>query len=180
MKTKHFAGIGAGVAIVAIIVTLSFVIPQEIEQQPTIISPTNEIVSTLQNTILNTAQKTQYRFNTDCEVYYGLLQYKVYPNGEQLPKLILSHIVEKYQDDYVQWNDILYNEERRLEYFKDDMPFEFAKVFATSIMQEYSINPELFSIVLLSFTEQDKEITDDFLKQSGCDDYFENRLQLEK
>jgi len=157
LKTKHFAGIGAGVAI-AIIVTLSFVMPQEnvIEQQ------------------------TKYRFNTDCEVYYGLFHYKVYPNGEQLPKLILSHIVEKYPQDYVQWNDILYNEERRLEYFKDDMPFEFAKVFATSIMQEYSINPELFSIVLLSFTEQDKEITDDFLKQSGCDDYFENRLQLEK
>lgn len=156
MKTKHFAGIGVGVAI-AIIVALSFVIPQEnvIEQQ------------------------TKYRFNTDCEVYYGST-FNVYPNGEQLPKLILSHIVEKYPQDYVQWNDILYNEERRLEYFKDDMPFEFSKVFATSIMQEYSINPELFSIVLLSFTEQDNEITDDFLKQSGCDDYFENRLQLEK
>ena len=179
MKTKHLAGIGAGVAIVAIIVTLSFIMPQEIEQQPAIISPTNELVSTLQNTILNTAQKTKYRFNTDCELYYGQT-FNVYPNGEQLPELILSHIVEKYPQDYVQWNDILYNEERRLEYFKDDMPFEFAKVFATSIMKEYSINPELFSIVLLTFTEQNTEITDDFLKQSGCDDYFENRLQLEK
>ena len=156
LKTKHFAGIGVGVAI-AIIVALSFVMPQEkiIEQQ------------------------TKYRFNTDCEVYYGVT-FNVYPNGEQLPKLILSHVVEKYPQDYVQWNDILYNEERRLEYFKDGMPFEFAKVFATSIMQEYSINPELFSIVLLTFTEQGTEITDDFLKQSGCDDYFENRLQLEK
>ena len=153
--------------------------PQEIEQQSEIISPTNVIVSTLQNTILNTAQKIQYRFNTDCELYYGQT-FNVYPNGEQLPELILSHIVEKYPQDYVQWNDILYNEERRLEYFKDDMPFEFSKVFATSIMKEYSINPELFSIVLLSFTEQDKELTDDFLKQSGCNDYFENRLQLEK
>jgi len=156
LKTKHLAGIGAGVAI-AIIVTLSFAITQEniIEQQ------------------------TKYRFNTDCELYYAST-FNVYPNGEQLPKLVLSHIVEKYQDDYVQWNDIIYNEERRLEYFKDGMPFEFSKVFATTIMKEYSINPELFSIVLLSFTEQDEEITDDFLKQSGCDDYFENRLQLEK
>ena len=156
MKTKHLAGISVGVAIVAIIVALSFTMPQEIEQQ-----------------------QTKYLFNTDCELYYGQT-YNVYPNGEQLPELILSHIVEKYPQDYVQWNDILYNEERRLEYFKDDMPFEFSKVFATSIMKEYSINPELFSIVLLSFTEQDKELTDDFLKQSGCNDYFENRLQLEK
>jgi len=156
LKTKYFAGITAGIAIVIIIVTLSFVIPQEIEQQ-----------------------QSKYRFNSDCEVYYGMT-FSVYPNGEQLPKLILSHLVEKYPQDYVQWNDIFYNEERRLEYFKDGMPFEFSKVFATSIMQEYSINPELFSIVLLTFTELDKEITDDFLKQSGCYDYFENRLQLEK
>jgi len=157
LKTKHFVGIGAGVATVAIIVTLSFTIPQGVIEQ----------------------QQTKYRFNTDCEVFYGMT-FNVYPNGEQLPKLILSDIVEKYPQDYVQWNDILYNEEQRLEYFKDSMPFEFAKVFATSIMQEYSINPELFSIVLLTFTELDKEITDDFLKQTGCYDYFESRFQLEK
>lgn len=170
MNNKIIILIVAATAVVGIIIAFGITNQQEsVEQEQIINNPTVEIQDIPQ------IQQT-YRFNTQCELLYGMV-YNQYPNGEILPSLVLSSLVQKYRVDYSQWEDILFDDEKRLGYFENGMPVEFAQVFAQSVSKEYSINPTLHTTVMTGFLLAGEEVHERLFKENNCNDYFIERNQ---
>ncbi len=170
MNNKIIVSIVAATAVVGIIIAFGITNQQEsVEQEQIIHNPTVEIKDIPQ------IQQT-YRFNTQCELLYGMV-YNQYPNGEILPSLVLSNLVQKYRVDYSQWEDILFDDEKRLAYFENSMPVEFAQVFAQSVSKEYSINPTLHTTVMTGFLLAGEEVHERLFKENNCNDYFIERSQ---
>ena len=170
MNTKIITSIVAATAVVGIIIAFGITNQQEsVEHEQIIHNPTVEIPDIPQ------IQQT-YRFNTQCELLYGMI-YNQYPNGEILPSLVLSSVVQKYRADYSQWEDILFDDKKRLEYFENGMPIEFAQVFAQSVSKEYSINPTLHITVRTGFLLAGEEVHERLFKENNCNDYFIERSQ---
>ena len=116
-----------------------------------------------------------YRINTQCELLYSM-SYAVYPNGENLQHITLSGIVNKYPDDYEQWSEILSDDEKRMAFFENGLPQEFASVFASSVMKEYSMNPELKSTVILITDTQREAKLQQVFDDNNCQEYNDGRL----
>jgi len=170
LNTKIIASIVTVIAVVGIIISFGITNQQEsVEQEQIIHNPTVEIQNIPQ------IQQT-YRFNTQCEMLYGMT-YDQYPNGDKLPPLVLSEVVQKYRVDYAQWEDILFDDEKRIAYFENGIPVEFAQVFAQSVSKEYSINPDLHTIVMVAFLPAGTEVIENLLKENSCEDYFIEKNQ---
>ncbi len=170
MNNKIIVSIVAAIAVIGIIIAFGITNPQEsVEHEQIIHNPPVEIQDIPQ------IQQT-YRFNTQCELLYGMV-YNQYPNGDTLPSLILSSLIQKYRADYSQWEDILFDDEKRLAYFENGMPVEFAQVFAQSVSKEYSINPTLHTTVMTGFLLAGEEVHERLFKENNCNDYFIERSQ---
>jgi len=170
LNSKIIASIVAAVAVVGIIIAFGITNQQEsVEHEQIIHNPTVEIQDIPQI-------PQRYRFNTQCELIYGMI-YNQYPNGDTLPSLVLSSLVQKYRTDYSQWEDILFDDEKRLAFFENGMPVEFAQVFAQSVSKEYSINPTLHTTVMVGFLPAGEEIHERLFKENNCNDYFIERNQ---
>ena len=177
-KTKNIVPVIIAIVIIGIIVSFGLTYKQEIviEQQPAILTPDDMITSPTELTDISQKELQMYRFNTQCELLYGMV-YNQYPNGEQLQSLVLSSLVQKYRADYSQWEDILFDDEKRLAYFENGMPVEFAQVFAQSVSKEYSINPTLHTTVMTGFLLAGEEVHERLFKENNCNDYFIKRSQ---
>ena len=177
-KTKNIVTVIIAIAIIGIITSFGLTYKQEIviEHQPAILTPDDMIITTTELTDITPIERQMFRFNTQCEVLYGMV-YNQYPNGDTLPSLVLSSLVQKYRADYSQWEDILFDDEKRLAYFENGMPVEFAQVFAQSVSKEYSINPTLHTTVMTGFLLAGEEVHERLFKENNCNDYFIERNQ---
>ena len=177
-KTKNIVPVIIAIVIIGIIVSFGLTYKQEIviEQQPAILTPDDMITSPTELTDISQKELQMYRFNTQCELLYGMV-YNQYPNGETLPSLVLSSLVQKYRADYSQWEDILFDDEKRIAYFENCIPVEFAQVFAKSVSKEYSINPDLHTTVMVTFLPAGTEVIENLLKENSCEDYFIEKNQ---
>jgi len=173
-KTKNIVKVTISIAIIGIIISFGLTYKEErvIEQQPAILTPDDMIITSTELTDITPIERQMYRFNTQCELLYGMV-YNQYPNGETLPSLVLSSLVKKYRADYSQWEDILFNDEKRLAYFENGMPVEFSQVFAQSVSKEYSINPTLHTTVMTGFLLAGEEVHERLFKENNCNDYFQ-------
>jgi len=57
--------------------------------------------------------------------------------------------------------------------------WEFAQVFAQSVSKEYSINPDLHTIVMVAFLPAGTEVIENLLKENSCEDYFIEKINKE-
>ena len=177
-KTKNVIAITIAITIIGIVVSFGLAYKQEIviEHQPAILTPDGMTTNPIELRDISQKELQMYRFNTQCELLYGMV-YNQYPNGDTLPSLVLSSLVQKYRADYSQWEDILFDDEKRLGYFENGMPVEFAQVFAQSVSKEYSINPTLHTTVMTGFLLAGEEVHERLFKENNCNDYFIERNQ---
>jgi len=177
-KTKNIVPVIIAIVIIGIIISFGLTYKQEIviEQQTAILTPDDMITNPIELRDISQKELQMYRINTQCELLYGMV-YNQYPNGEQLQSLVLSSLVKKYRADYSQWEDILFDDEKRLEYFENGMQVEFAQVFAQSVSKEYSINPTLHTTVMVGFLLAGEEVHERLFKENNCNDYFIERNQ---
>ena len=166
------------IAIIGIIISfgLTYKTERVIEQQPVILTPNEMIITPTELQDIPQRELQMYRFNTQCELLYGMV-YNQYPNGDTLPSLVLSSVIKKYRADYSQWEDILFDDEKRIAYFENGIPVEFAQVFAQSVSKEYSINPTLHTTVMTGFLLAGEEVHERLFKENNCNDYFIKRSQ---
>lgn len=191
-KLRKYAIIGGAVAAVAIIIgVVAFTgvfdsnkmsTPKITEKQQPTLDSQNDVV-TLQDPQLGPSnEKTDvqtgsqpYRINTSCELLYAMSA-SVYPNNERLQSLSITGVVSKYPDDFKPWLDKFSDVNKTRAFIREGFSPEFLDVFANKVMQEYTINPELKSLVLLALdpksnsTDVNKIFSDD-----KCLDYFTSR-----
>lgn len=125
--------------------------------------------------ITNEANQPQtYRINTQCEAVYGMVKSK-YPDGEQIPRLQMDNLVEKYPDELKPWKETLQDPQKRKAFVDAGVPPEFNQVLVPIMMKEFSINPELKSTVMLITEPQAGAKLKQIYDENGCKEFFAQR-----
>jgi len=114
----------------------------------------------------------QYRINTSCEILYAMTA-SVYPNGERLHSLSITGVVSKYQTDFEPWLETFADDEKLRAFINEGFSPEFLDIFAEKVMVEYSINPELKSLVLMALDPTTTTVdVNKIFEEEGCMEYF--------
>jgi len=97
-----------------------------------------------------------------------------YPNGEKMPILEISYLLEKYPDEFKPWKETLEDEEKRKEFAKD-VPDEFNQALIPVMMKESSINPDLESTAMLITDPTAQPKIKQLYEKNGCQAFFDER-----
>lgn len=191
-KLKKYVIIGGAVAAAAIIIgVIAFTgvfdsnkmnTPKITEKPQTTLDSPNDVV-TLQDPQLGSPNEETgvqtglqpYRINTSCELLYAMSA-SVYPNNEKLQSLSITSVVSKYPDDFKPWLDTFADVNKTRAFIREGFSPEFLDVFTNKVMQEYVINPELKSLVLLALDPKSQSAdVNKIFEEDKCLDYFASR-----
>jgi len=170
-------GIGAGIAAAAIIVILTLSQGTALDLPATPEQSTQELIVPQESTpdIQGPIENNAYRINTECELIYSLA-YGVYPDDQKIPGVEINTLIEKYPDEFAEWEQILEDPDQRTEFFNQPLGEEFGNVLVTAMMKEISINPELKDIAILIVQPNGRaQLAEDFEVYS-CQQYFDTRI----
>ena len=121
-----------------------------------------------------TGQEVQaYRINTQCEMLFAMVKGQ-YPNGEQMPTLEISYLLEKYPDEFKPWKEILQDPEKKKEFAKN-VPDEFNQALIPAMMKESSINPDLESTAMLIRDPMGQTKMKQVYDENDCQAFFDKR-----
>lgn len=114
-----------------------------------------------------------YRINTQCEMLFAITKGQ-YPNGEVMPRIQISYLLEKYPDEFKPWKETLEDPEKR-KAFAQNVPDEFNQVLVPAMMKESSINPDLESTAMLITDPMGKPKIKQLYDENGCQAFFDER-----
>lgn len=111
-----------------------------------------------------------YRINTQCELLFVIVTAQ-YPNGEPMPRLDITYLLEKYPDEFKQWKETLEDPEKR-KAFTESVPDEFNQVLIPTMMKESSINPDLKPTAMLLSDPQASLKLKQIYDENNCQEFF--------
>ena len=187
-KLKTYAIIGGAIAAAAIIIGVVAITgvfdnkmntsPQITDQQTT---SNSEIVTFKEQPVGPPAEMTDmqnsqlYRLNTSCEMLYAMSASE-YPNGEKLHSLSITSVVSKYQEDFGPWLETFADDQKLRAFIEQGFSPEFLDIFAEKVILEYSINPELKSLVLMALDPKTQTIDmNKIFEEDKCMEYYASR-----
>ena len=138
--------------------------------------PSQSTADSSKPAIMLDRQALAYRINTQCEMLFAMITGQ-YSNGEQMPRLEMSYLLEKYPDEFKPWKDILENPEKRKEFAKN-VPDRFNQVLIPLMMKESSINPDLESTAMLMTDPMGKSKLKQIYDENGCEEFFKQRQNM--
>lgn len=138
--------------------------------------PQEAISADMSEEVQGPSEGKTYRINTECELIYGL-SYGVYPNDQKIAGVEIQTMMEKYPEEFEDWEKILEDPEQRTAFFNQPLDEEFGNVLVTAMMKEISINPDLKDIALLITDPNGREKLADDFEEFGCQRYFDSRIQ---
>lgn len=129
------------------------------------------------NSIKQTSESQTYRINTQCEMLFAMVKGQ-YPDGEAMPKLEMSTLLEKYPDEFSEWKDILSNNETRKEFVNSGNATKFNRALIPVMMKESSINPDLMSTAMLLADPQINLKLKQVYNENNCKEFFDSHNSL--
>ena len=187
-KLKTYAIIGGAVVAVAIIIGVVVItgafdnkmgVPTQITDPQT--TSNSETVTFKEQPVGPPAEMTDmqnsqlYRLNTSCEMLYAMSASE-YPNGEKLHSLSITNVVSKYQGDFGPWLETFADEQKLRAFIEQGFSPEFLDIFAEKVILEYSINPELKSLVLMALDPKTQTIDmNKIFEEDKCMEYYVSR-----
>ncbi|HSD05148.1 MAG TPA: hypothetical protein VLB45_05280 [Nitrosopumilaceae archaeon] len=114
-----------------------------------------------------------YRINTQCEMIFAMTEGQ-YPDGESMPRIEITSLLEKYPDEFKEWKAILEDPVKRQE-FAQEVPREFNEVLIPIMMKEASINPELEPTAMLLIDPQASTKIKQAFDENSCQEFFDSR-----
>ena len=116
-----------------------------------------------------------YRLNTSCEMLYAMSASE-YPNGEKLHSLSITSVVSKYQADFGPWLETFADDQKLRAFIEQGFSPEFLDIFAEKVILEYSINPELKPLVLMSLDPKIQTVdVNKIFEEDNCMEYYVSR-----
>ena len=158
--------VGVAAAIIATTVSYAYVMPIDLPSMSA-----NQDVDSKSGIIVQDSQT--YRINTQCEMLFAMVKGQ-YPNGDKMPTLEISYLLEKYPEEFKPWKETLEDTEKRKEFAKD-VPDEFNSVLIPIMMKESSINPYLESTVMLITDPMGQPKMKQLYDENGCQAFFDER-----
>ncbi|MGQ0638067.1 MAG: hypothetical protein ACT4N1_01715 [Nitrososphaerota archaeon] len=153
-------------AIIATTATYAYVMPIDLSAMPA--------QQDVDSTSIITGQDAQaYRINTQCEMVFAMVKGQ-YPNGEEMPRVQISYLLEKYPDEFKQWKEILEDPQKRTEFVKD-VPDEFNQALIPIMMKESLINPDLESTAMLLTDPMRQSKLNQIYDENSCQEFFDKR-----
>ena len=158
--------VGVAAAIIATTATFAYITPITVSSTP--------VQQDADSIPIITGQEAQaYRINTQCEMLFAMTKGQ-YPNGEEMPRIEVSYLLEKYPAEFKPWKEILENPEKRKE-FAQNVPDEFNQALVPAMMKESSINPDLESTALLIIDPMGQSKIKQLYDENGCKAFFDER-----
>ena len=163
--------IGVAAAVIATTVTFAYI-------TPITVSSTTAKQDAVSIPIITGQEARAYRINTQCEMLFAMTKGQ-YPNGEEMPKIQLSYLFEKYPDKFKPWKEILQDPEKR-KAFAQNVPHEFNQVLVPAMMNESSINPDLESTAMLIVDPMGQPKIKQLYDENDCKAFFDERQNSTK
>jgi len=152
--------------IIATTATYAYVMPIDLSAMPS--------QQDVDSTSIITGQDAQtYRINTQCEMVFAMVEGR-YPDGDAMPRIEISHLLEKYPDEFKPWREILEDPEKRTEFVKD-VPDEFNQALIPIMMKESSMNPDLESTAMLLLDPMRQSKLKQIYDENSCQGFFDER-----
>jgi len=185
-KLKTYVIIGSAIAAAAIIIGVVAITgafdnkmgaPTQITDQQT--TSNSEIVTFKEEQSvgppaeMTDMQNSQlYRLNTSCEMLYAMSASE-YPNGETLHSLSITGVVSKYQEDFGPWLETFADDQKLRAFIEQGFSPEFLDIFTEKVILEYSINPELKSLVLMTLDPKTQTVdVNKIFEEDNCLEYY--------
>ncbi|MBI5147073.1 MAG: hypothetical protein HZA84_07645 [Thaumarchaeota archaeon] len=178
LAKKNIGMIAAGVAAAIAIVFAAYIIPsqditkQDLAPDDTVQDATSEILGP--SLTSEAGVDGTYKINTECELIYAIA-YGQYPDGEKLPDVKIDVLLANYPEEFKPWEEILQNQDNRIEFFKKPLSDEFRNVLTPALMKEASISPELEQIARIVSDGQGKEKLQQSFQEFECQKYFDEK-----
>lgn len=131
----------------------------------------------IRDSMKQTSESQTYRINTQCEMLFAMVKGQ-YPDGEAMPKLEMSALLEKYPGEFSEWKDILSNNETRKELVNSGNATKFNQALIPVMMKESSINPDLMSTAMLLADPQINLKLKQVYGENNCKEFFDNHNSL--
>lgn len=158
--------VGVAAATIAVTATFAYLTPITVSS-----TPAQQDAGSIP--IIAGQEAQAYRINTQCEILFAITKGQ-YPNGEVMPRIQISYLLEKYPDEFKPWKDILEDPEKR-KAFAQNVPDEFNQVLVPAMMKESSINPDLESTAMLITDPMGKPKIKQLYDENGCQAFFDER-----
>lgn len=158
--------IGVAAAIITATATFAYITPITVSS-----TPAQQDADSIPIIIGQEAQA--YRINTQCEMLFAMTKGQ-YPNGEEMPRIEVSYLLEKYPDEFKPWKEILEDPEKRKE-FAQNVPDEFNQALVPVIMKESSINPDLESTARLIIDPMGQPKIKQLYDENDCQAFFDEK-----
>lgn len=172
---KKYIPIIAGVA--AAIIAIGVIVPPYLVKDKSDIPVQGMGQISIPESMKQSGDSQTYKINTQCEMLFAMIKGQ-YPDGETLPRLEVSALLEKYPDEFSKWKDIFANNETRKAFLNSDNVTEFNQALIPVMMKESVINPALTPTAMLLADPEINAKIKQVYNENNCQEFFDSHNSL--